>query len=426
MTLTWDRAEVPAQTYDAFEESQTPWSGGLTTAVFAIAAVMGYVANLGYAPMVALAGILAVPTLRFSRPWRPVVFALIVLVVWALVSMKWSLAAVDPASLRKYKNLERLTPAKLVLQLGFYCAFVAAAASLSRRWAERAGLVLGVGVLALAAMIAFEALRGAELYLWIKQALGQPTRPDLAARNVARGGYVGVMLMWVACAFLMERGSKAAVVFLVGLLFVGVAVFNTDAVLAAMGVGLAVFLCVRMLGPIGVWLLAAGSAVYFVAAPYVVLAGVQHGLFAYLHPHVGPSWGARLNIWSFTAAKIVEKPWTGWGLDSSRMFGLAIPLHTHDGALQIWLELGLVGALIVSAIWACILAPVAVFARTDRVLAAVCAATAASYLTVGALSFGVWQEWWLALGALAFAACAVLARARAERSPPEITFLEPL
>ena len=68
----------------------------------------------------------------------------------------------------------------------------------------------------------------------------------------------------------------------------------------------------------------------------------------------------------------------------------------------------------------------AVFARTDRVLAAVCAATAASYLTVGALSFGVWQEWWLALGALAFAACAVLARARAELSPPEITFMEPL
>ncbi|MEO6341223.1 MAG: hypothetical protein ABIO39_14370, partial [Caulobacteraceae bacterium] len=37
----------------------------------------------------------------------------------------------------------------------------------------------------------------------------------------------------------------------------------------------------------------------------------------------------------------------------------------------------------------------------DRTLAAVGAATALAYLTIGALSFGIWQEWWLALGALA-------------------------
>jgi hypothetical protein len=36
----------------------------------------------------------------------------------------------------------------------------------------------------------------------------------------------------------------------------------------------------------------------------------------------------------------------------------------------------------------------------------------AAYLVIGGLSFGVWQEWWLALGALTAAVCAGLAAGR--------------
>ena len=42
-------------------------------------------------------------------------------------------------------------------------------------------------------------------------------------------------------------------------------------------------------------------------------------------------------------------------------------------------------------------------ARKDRSLGAAAAASATAYLVIGGLSFGVWQEWWLALGALAAA-----------------------
>jgi len=38
-----------------------------------------------------------------------------------------------------------------------------------------------------------------------------------------------------------------------------------------------------------------------------------------------------------------------------------------------------------------------------------------SYLVIGGLSFGVWQEWWLALGALTLIACGL---ARAVAKPP--------
>ncbi|HQR90550.1 MAG TPA: O-antigen ligase family protein, partial [Caulobacter sp.] len=36
---------------------------------------------------------------------------------------------------------------------------------------------------------------------------------------------------------------------------------------------------------------------------------------------------------------------------------------------------------------------------------AIAAAALVTYLTIGALSFGVWQEWWLALGAFTVIAC---------------------
>ena len=41
---------------------------------------------------------------------------------------------------------------------------------------------------------------------------------------------------------------------------------------------------------------------------------------------------------------------------------------------------------------------------------AISAATGMAYLTFSAFSFGVWQEWWLALGALAALSCAALQR----------------
>jgi O-antigen ligase len=124
------------------------------------------------------------------------------------------------------------------------------------------------------------------------------------------------------------------------------------------------------------------------------------------------SWDERLDMWAFAAAKIVEKPWTGWGLDASRTFGSAISLHTHDAAIQIWLELGAVGAVLAAAFWIGVWTLIEGLARRDRTAAAAAAGTAVAYLTIGGLSFGVWQEWWLGLGAMAAAACVCLARSR--------------
>lgn len=129
----------------------------------------------------------------------------------------------------------------------------------------------------------------------------------------------------------------------------------------------------------------------------------------------------RLIIWRFASGRILEKPITGWGLDASRaipggkdravvhsklcqapcaLSGEQLPLHPHNMALQLWLELGAVGAaigatIILGLFWMIAAAPVS---RIDRALLA---AQASAGLVIAGLSYGVWQIWWLS--ALAFA-----------------------
>ncbi len=130
--------------------------------------------------------------------------------------------------------------------------------------------------------------------------------------------------------------------------------------------------------------------------------------------------GHRLLIWSFAGDRIAEHPLLGWGLDSSRAIpGGAdpirpgeswMPLHPHNAALQLWLELGVMGpalfALLIALAWQALAR-----ASWPRLFAA----AAAGSLTIGLVgcfaTYGIWQEWWL--GTLWFCLFLILAIARA-------------
>ena len=68
--------------------------------------------------------------------------------------------------------------------------------------------------------------------------------------------------------------------------------------------------------------------------------------------------------------------------------------------------------VIVGVVW--LLIALARLARTDRALAAIGTACVSAYGVIGALSFGVWQEWWIATGAIGAAACFWFGQGRAE------------
>lgn len=117
----------------------------------------------------------------------------------------------------------------------------------------------------------------------------------------------------------------------------------------------------------------------------------------------------RLMIWDFAAKKITEKPLLGWGFNASRALpggdtevihhpsGHAVPLmplHPHNGILQLWIELGLPGAVLGVALM--VIAILGIGKRlADRAWRSAAFAHLGAGLTMVCLSFGIWQRWWM-------------------------------
>lgn len=125
----------------------------------------------------------------------------------------------------------------------------------------------------------------------------------------------------------------------------------------------------------------------------------------------------RFHVWSFVGERIAERPLQGWGFRMSRhvpggqdkilMRGVEdvrMPLHPHNGPLQIWLELGGVGALLAAGF---VFAVIAKLRRLDNGIGLAGAfGMIATGFIYSSLSYGLWQSWWLS--ALALASLSVL------------------
>lgn len=108
----------------------------------------------------------------------------------------------------------------------------------------------------------------------------------------------------------------------------------------------------------------------------------------------------RAGIWGFVSQHIFERPISGWGMHASRMMPDGhekfragaewLPLHPHNAPLQIWLELGAVGAVIGS----CLVATIFLACRGTRWRAGITMSTFAATFFVANVSYGIWQGWW--------------------------------
>ncbi|WP_082554867.1 O-antigen ligase family protein [Caulobacter sp. Root1455] len=410
---------------DAAAARPTPWLSGVAIFVVVMTPLLAYLAPLGFAPLLALTGLLALPGLRLTRSAAPPLLILLVLALWAAVSTTWSPAVIDLAKLKGYGDIESLTALKLFLQLATYGAAVVALRGLSDAGARRAATVLAYGTVALAVVAALDSLSGAAIYQKLHEVTGEAIRPDLAMVKVSLSTYVMALLFWPA-ALILSRLSRGGLIWLLaaGLIVTSV-ICSSDACLVALAAGGLAWLLVYAFRQTGAKVLVGLVAAPFVLAPLAMLVGVETGFIAWLHKLAPASWDSRLNIWTFTADHVQNHPFRGWGLDASRAFGPAIPLHTHNAQLQLWLELGAIGAALGGVFFCWLAYGIARLSERSRTEAAMAAAALVSYLVIGGVSFGVWQEWWLALGALTLIACG-LARAVAEPEWSDLDELTPL
>lgn len=364
--------------------------------------LLGWAGSLGFAPAVALAGLLTALSVRIRTEDRALLLALFTALVWACASAFWS--PWRPA------DLDEQTGLKLVFMLALYGCAVSAARAVPEARLPRllSGLATAAGVLAL--LLLFEALTSAAGYKVLLGLIGQAVRPDYAIKNVAQGLYVLTLLAPPALAAVSGR-TRCILGLVLGAGIIGPAlVFGYDAPLLALACAILAAGLVLGLPSLGPRLLAGLSAGGVLLAPVLAKGAFALGLDERIAPFLSESWLQRLGYWGKAVDWIWARPLPGWGLDASRAFGPGIQLHPHNAPLQIWMELGLIGAVAAAIVWASIFSGLSRPVRTPAAAAAT--ATAVAYLIFGAVSFGVWQEWWLALGALSALACILVLRAR--------------
>lgn len=361
---------------------------------------VGALAQKGEIVVLALAGALLLVQAASAGTWRqafrtPVAAIFIVLLIWSLVTAAWAISM--PDALELWKSLALIFAAILIL-LNAARGLSAGARAEVTTWAAY-GLCLGLALLGIE--IAFD--------LPITRVLqGEGSTPRLSTLNA--GISVALAVVWPVAAGLWRRGQPVVAIGLTVALALVIGFSDATSAkvawVAAIGAFAVVWISRRrsievMALVVALAILAAPAAMRTVVpAPQTFDQQVRGAARSALH---------RLYIWDFVTERVIEKPFVGWGLDASRsipgsqrrVLGNApvISLHPHNAALQLWLELGAPGAALAALLVMIIGAGLAHLPRLGR---ATGAATLFGALTIASLSFGVWQNWWMAaLGLIA-------------------------
>jgi exopolysaccharide production protein ExoQ len=350
-------------------------------------------APLGLAP---LQGVLALALL--AADWRglkdtlregtllPLAFLWALLALWATASGWWSL-------LPQHSFLEGLR--LFAIGAGGFIPLLAGVA-LDGPARRRLGIAALAGV-----AVAILLLLGERAF-----------NPDLARFD--RGTTTILLALWPAFAAVAARRWRSAGL---ALLLAGAAtpllMVSTSAALA-MVVSLVILALAYFAARLATICIAAGVLLVALGLP-LATPSYQNVVAIHQHaPWLKQSAIHRLLIWRFTAERIAEEPWRGWGMDASRgmpgglmdfhqslpeagvMAGsVALPLHPHNAALQWQAELGVPGMLLCLALIFWGLWRVGWRSTLPRGIRAGALAWCAAALVIAFLSYGIWQAWWL-------------------------------
>ncbi len=409
-----------------------PWLWGLAAVAFAPILVFGANGAVVLLALIALAapGFAAWRTAIYELAGNPVGWALGGLLAVAAISLFWApaplaaadklarlailwaggcaaLAAIKCATPDLLKWFARLLPAAICLALVFYWVELATAAR----------VITFITGLQAVMQARFPAPEEQELFRLI-----------YGFGAIGRGAGLLALFVWPAmmcCIALFPAWGKWLAAALGMAVFVTILPLPMQAAPLAMTAGAIAFA--------GAWF-APARAPRLMAAAVIALFGLMPFISYYvarpeavgIEKHQLPgSWQHRVEIWHFAAGRIAEKPVLGWGFDASRNIDAGqtqfvleqpdgteiiypgiglLPLHPHNGILQVWLEMGALGTLCVMLLMFGLGRSLAAITTSyGRLGAAVACASTASALCVGLLSFGQWQSWWQAslwLGAI--------------------------
>lgn len=334
-------------------------------------------------------------TLAPARPPAPAAIALFVFIVIAAASALFVSHRPGPSLLHW---LEAVVP----------LAAVGVLAALRRDQPPPDMRVLALLLASAIALAAAVILADLASGMRLRRALG--LRVDTFIYN--RGAVTLVLLLPVLAALVIAAGRARALVGLSAIAgaLAALAAFRSDsgaAVLALAAMAIAVPLALWR-ARLGLWLGLCCALALLALAPFIgplLERAIPDGWHQAL---ASTSSSARVRIWTAFGAMAGAAPLLGHGFGASLALGSAPaaiavaadlrPMldvgHPHNAFLQVWVELGTLGALLIAALFA--LGARAAAAWRAAVLGPLVVA-AAGVGAVALVSHGAWQAWWLAL-----------------------------
>ena len=372
-------------------------SGKFYSQIFIIALALiapaSVVANKAIVPLVIIAAffgfLISCSQKQDLKPSHSILLVLCLLIVWALTSSLWSPDMLGSLQVAAKGALH------IVFGIGLIRGILALTDSHTRFYetAIKTGYLIGLALLFLGAAYAYATGDA----LW-----GHYRNDPLTTLN--NGSVFMVLMSWPVYRIFWVNNRKipAVLVLLAPLLFTNL---SSGSSILAWAIGIATLVGVTLLGRKFVLGLATILGILFIISPALIHNLPKFEEQASYSLYLPSSTTHRIAIWQYVTGKIYEKPLLGRGIDASRALSREaghykgelelLPLHPHNASLQIWLELGAPGAILSGILIFLIFFSIA-NNNQQRPIMAIQAAAAMSYLTIGAISYGVWQNWWLA------------------------------
>ncbi len=381
--------------------SFNPAAAGLGLA-FAAAAVplVAFLQARAVVPVAILAAIMSLALARKAGAWRldigkPLAAILVLACLWAATSIPWA-----PDTWLGTRGALKLTGNLLLGAVLFSTARTLDADG--RRWIAPA-LLFGFG-LTLALLFVEELFKG-PITVGL---LGLPYRGPGGFFWLNASAAILILMIWPASLHLWHRHRGAMVIAAFGLMALILSLMTYWTGLVSLIAGVIGAFCVYAIGRRAGIILAVLFALGVATAPILPATVLKPDTVVEAVGDVPPPLMHRLHIWEFASQRIAEHPIRGWGMNASRVIpegkkivegkawsGYVMPLHPHNAALQVWLELGGAGALLFGAFGVLVFLGV-VRPHIPRAHSAAAAGQALTALALLSSSYGIWQSWWLA------------------------------
>lgn len=317
--------------------------------------------------------------------------------VWAALSVFWA-----PDMTQSARTL-----AKLMGTAFIGLALIGSAAALFDAYARRILWFAFITFISVSCLLLVDIYSGG---IFSKNVLGKGIYAPYGAFWLKPAASLLAIAMWPIAAFLWRDQRRFLAGFVIVLSIAVLHAIGVNTGLIATVLGMVIAVCFLAMGSRRSWIAIGVLSLVYMATPVIVGSVLQPKEITSELSLVSPAQNSiayRLHIWHFAANAFFDKPFTGWGLNSSRFIGSdevvsdavrgeigeAIPLHPHNAILQIFLELGIVGAVLILTLLGRVLLRMGAdgWPPSDRVFAI---GMFAAILLFYSASFSAWSSWW--------------------------------